>query len=140
MYVVWYYIDEHMNKCSYINIKGVAMNEKCCTHCEDEQVSLIRKHMPDEETLSDLSEFFKIFGDSTRIKIICVLFEGEMCVSGIVDILEMSQSSISHQLRILKTQRIVKAKKVGKQVFYTLDDHHIQKIFEMGLDHVFERR
>lgn len=113
--------------------------KNCCTQCEDEQVDLIKKRMPDEVTLTDLSEFFKIFGDSTRIKIICVLFEGEMCVSGIVDILEMSQSSISHQLRILKTQRIVKAKKVGKQVFYSLDDEHIQQIYEMGLDHIFER-
>ena len=94
------------------------MSNDCCIHCDDEKVKKIRKHMPDEETLSDLSEFFKIFGDSTRIKIICVLFEGEMCVSGIVDILEMSQSSISHQLRILKNQRIVKARKEGKQVFY----------------------
>jgi ArsR family transcriptional regulator len=115
------------------------MSINCCTYCDDDQLAKIRGHMPDEETLTDLSEFFKIFGDSTRIKIICVLFEGEMCVSGIVDILEMSQSSISHQLRILKTQRIVKAKKVGKQVFYTLDDDHIKKIYEMGLDHIFER-
>ncbi len=115
------------------------MSEKCCVHCEDEQVEMIRSHMPDEDTLTDLSEFFKIFGDSTRIKIICVLFDGEMCVSGIVEILEMSQSSISHQLRILKSQRIVRAKKVGKQVFYTLDDNHIKMIYEMGLDHLFER-
>jgi ArsR family transcriptional regulator len=118
---------------------GGKMIKNCCEYCDDEQLSAIRKHMPDEETLTDLSEFFKIFGDSTRIKIICVLFEGEMCVSGIVDILEMSQSSISHQLRILKTQRIVKAKKIGKQVFYSLDDNHIKMIYEMGLDHLFER-
>jgi len=132
-----------MNECSYVvmyeRIKGEFMSNDCCIHCDDEKVKKIRKHMPDEETLSDLSEFFKIFGDSTRIKIICVLFEGEMCVSGIVDILEMSQSSISHQLRILKNQRIVKARKEGKQVFYQLDDNHIKMIYEMGLDHLFER-
>jgi ArsR family transcriptional regulator len=115
------------------------MKDNCCTYCDDEQVTRIKKHMPDEDTLTDLSEFFKIFGDSTRIKIICVLFDGEMCVSGIVEILEMSQSSISHQLRILKSQRIVKARKEGKQVFYTLDDEHIKMIYEMGLDHIFER-
>jgi ArsR family transcriptional regulator len=115
------------------------MSESKCKYCDQEQVNLIKSHMPDEDTLMDLSEFFKVFGDSTRIKIICVLFEGEMCVSGIVDVLEMSQSSISHQLRFLKSQRIVKARKAGKQVFYTLDDDHIKKIYEMGLDHIFER-
>lgn len=112
---------------------------KCCAHCDDQTVKKIRLHMPEEDTLTDLSEFFKIFGDSTRIKIICVLFEGEMCVSGIVEILEMSQSSISHQLRILKAKRIVRARKEGKQVFYSLDDDHIKKIYEMGLEHLFER-
>jgi len=116
------------------------MSERCCDIHEKEEIDKIKESMHDEETLTDLSEFFKMLGDSTRIKIICVLFNGEMCVGGIVDILEMSQSSISHQLRILKAQRIVKCKKIGKQVFYTLDDHHIQKIYEMGLEHVFERR
>lgn len=115
------------------------MDFKCCAHCSDDQIKAIKGHMPDEETLTDLSEFFKIFGDSSRIKIICVLFEGEMCVSGIVELLEMSQSSISHQLRFLKAQRIVKGRKVGKQVFYSLDDDHIKMIYEMGLDHIFER-
>jgi len=115
------------------------MKESKCRFCDEEQVTLIKSHMPDEDTLTDLAEFFKIFGDSTRIKIICVLFEGEMCVSGIVDVLEMSQSSISHQLRILKAQRIVKARKEGKQVFYVLDDNHIKLIYEMGLEHIFER-
>lgn len=116
------------------------MSIECCAHCDDQMVKKIKNNMPDEIMLTDLSEFFKIFGDSTRIKIICVLFEGEMCVSGIVEILEMSQSSISHQLRILKNQRIVRPRKVGKQVFYSLDDEHIKKIYEMGLDHLFERR
>lgn len=116
------------------------MAEKCCDIHEKEDIDIIKEKMLDEDTLTDLSEFFKMLGDSTRIKIICVLFEGEMCVGGIVDILEMSQSSISHQLRILKTHKIVKSKKIGKQVFYTLDDHHIQLIYEMGLEHVFERR
>lgn len=116
------------------------MSVKCCAHCDDQMVKKIRNNMPDEIMLTDLSEFFKIFGDSTRIKIICVLFEGEMCVSGIVEILEMSQSSISHQLRILKNQRIVRPRKEGKQVFYSLDDDHIKLIYEMGLDHLFERK
>ena len=114
--------------------------EKCCDIHEKNEIEKIKESLLNEDALTDLSEFFKMLGDSTRIKIICVLFNGEMCVGGIVEILEMSQSSISHQLRILKDKRIVKAKKVGKQVFYTLDDHHIKKIYEMGLEHVFERR
>lgn len=113
--------------------------EKCCDLHEVEDIKRIKNKMPSEDNLSNLAEFFKMLGDSTRIKIICVLFEGEMCVSAIVDILDMSQSSISHQLRILKTARVVKSRKEGKQVFYTLDDQHVQLIYEMGMEHVFER-
>jgi ArsR family transcriptional regulator len=116
------------------------MTINCCDTHDTEENRKIKESMPNEETLSDLSEFFKMLGDSTRIKIICVLFHGEMCVGSIVELLEMSQSSISHQLRILKTHKIVKARKDGKQVFYTLDDHHIKLIYEMGLEHVFERK
>lgn len=113
--------------------------EKCCDLHEVEDILRIKSKMPSENNLSNLAEFFKILGDSTRIKIICVLFEGEMCVGAIVDILEMSQSAISHQLRILKSSRVVKSRKEGKQVFYTLDDHHVQMIYEMGMEHIFER-
>lgn len=113
--------------------------DKCLAH-ENNTIEEIIKTMPSEEVFTDLSEFFKMLGDSTRIKIICALFTGEMCVGGIVDVLEMTQSAISHQLRILKSARIVKGRKVGKQVFYALDDNHIKLIYEMGLEHVFERR
>jgi ArsR family transcriptional regulator len=115
------------------------MIEICCESHANEEIDDIKSSMPQEDVLSDLSEFFKMLGDSTRIKIICVLFHGEMCVSGIVELLEMSQSSISHQLRILKTNRIVKSHKVGKQVFYALDDNHVKLIYEMGLEHIIER-
>lgn len=113
--------------------------DKCCEIHEKSEIDAIRASLPSEEELFDLSEFFKMLGDSTRIKIICVLFKGEMCVSGIVDLLEMSQSSISHQLRILKSARIVKGRKQGKQVFYSLDDDHIKLIYEMGMEHIIER-
>ncbi|MBN2795900.1 MAG: winged helix-turn-helix transcriptional regulator [Clostridia bacterium] len=111
----------------------------CCETHEKDEVELIRNALPSEDHLFELAEFFKMLGDSTRIKIICVLFHGEMCVGGIVDLLEMNQSAISHQLRILKQARIVKGRKEGKQVFYSLDDHHIKMIYEMGMEHVFER-
>ncbi|MCR6544280.1 metalloregulator ArsR/SmtB family transcription factor [Dehalobacterium formicoaceticum] len=92
--------------------------------------------MPQEEILIDLAELFKIFGDSTRIKIICALFTSEMCVCDIAALLEMNQSAISHQLRILKQARLVKYRREGKVVYYSLDDEHVQRIFDCGLVHL----
>lgn len=111
----------------------------CCETHEKNEVEAIRKAIPSEDQLSELEAFFKMLGDSTRIKIITVLFHGEMCVGGIVDLLEMSQSAVSHQLRILKQAHIVKGRKEGKQVFYALDDNHIKLIYEMGMEHILER-
>jgi ArsR family transcriptional regulator len=113
--------------------------ETCCDLHEVEDIERLRKTLLSEDDLSDLSEFFKMLGDSTRIKIISVLFHGETCVGSIVDVLEMSQSAVSHQLRILKRSRIIKSHKVGKHVYYSLDDHHIKLILEMGMEHIFER-
>jgi ArsR family transcriptional regulator len=110
-----------------------------CDLNANDDIERIKETLPSEEQLTDLSEFFKMLGDSTRVKIICALFQGEACVGCIVDVLEMSQSSISHQLRILKAARIVKARKEGKQVFYSLDDDHIKLIYEMGMEHILER-
>lgn len=92
----------------------------------------------DENKVIDLSELFKIFGDSTRIKIINVLINNELCVSEISDILNISQSAISHQLRILKTSKLVKYRKEGTQIYYSLDDDHVEKIFKMGCEHIDE--
>lgn len=91
-----------------------------------------------EETLYDLAEFFKVFGDTTRIKIISVLLNSSLCVGEISALLHISQSAISHQLRILRQARLVKYKKEGKEVFYSLDDEHIGMIFAIGLEHVLE--
>ncbi len=112
----------------------------CCIGPDDKRINELRDKMPNEEELFDLSEFFKVFGDSTRIKIICALFDGEMCVGTIANLLGMSQSSISHQLRVLKNSRLVKARKEGKQVFYSLDDAHVKDIYYMGLEHIKEER
>ncbi len=111
-----------------------------CTEHDKNTIKAIKKSMQDENVLVDLSDFFKLLGDSTRMKIICVLFLGDICVGGIAESLDMSQSAISHQLRILKSHRIVKSKKKGKQVFYSLDDDHIKMIYELGLEHILERR
>lgn len=128
-----------MNECSYVHtFKGASMhNDKaCCIGSEDKRLEELKGLMPEENQLFELADFFKVFGDSTRIKIICTLFNGEMCVGTIANILEMSQSSISHQLRVLKSSRLVKSRKEGKQVFYSLDDMHVEEIYSMGIEHI----
>ena len=97
-----------------------------------------REGSPTEEMVYDLVELFKVFGDVTRVKIIYALLESEMCVCDIASLLNMTQSAISHQLRVLKKARLVKFRKEGKTVFYSLDDQHIDKIFSFGLDHIKE--
>lgn len=97
-----------------------------------------REGSPTEEMVYDLVELFKVFGDVTRVKIIYALLESEMCVCDIASLLDMTQSAISHQLRVLKKARLVKFRKEGKTVFYSLDDQHIDKIFSFGLDHIKE--
>ena len=94
--------------------------------------------LPAEETLYDLAELFKVFGDTTRIKIICALFESEMCVCDLSCLLNMTQSAISHQLRVLKSARLVKFRREGKVVYYSLDDEHIKHIYDAGLNHISE--
>jgi ArsR family transcriptional regulator, lead/cadmium/zinc/bismuth-responsive transcriptional repressor len=101
-------------------------------------VDRARQKMPAEEKLYDLAEFFKVFGDSTRIKIIWALFEEEMCVCDIAALLNMTQSAISHQLRVLKQARLVKPRRDGKNMYYSLDDEHIEAIFYQGMKHINE--
>lgn len=113
--------------------------ERCdCNVIHDEVVIKVRKKMPAEESLYDLAELFKVFGDTTRIKILWALAEAEMCVCDIAVLLNMTQSAISHQLRVLKQARLVKYRKDGKIVFYSLDDEHIKQIFDQGLTHINE--
>ncbi|WMJ90495.1 ArsR/SmtB family transcription factor [Anaerocolumna sp. MB42-C2] len=114
--------------------------ERCnCNVIHEDIVNKVKEQMPPEENLYDLAELFKVFGDTTRIKILCALFESEMCVCDIAVLLNMTQSAISHQLRALKQARLVKFRKDGKVVFYSLDDNHIQGIFSLGLVHVNEK-
>ena len=115
-------------------------NVECCDfiHAHEEIVEKVRQELPDEDTLYDLSELFRIFGDSTRIRILYVLFEAEMCVCDIAALLGMTQSAISHQLRALKNARLVKSRREGKTVFYALADDHVKTIIDQGLEHVAE--
>ena len=98
----------------------------------------VLKDMPDEESLYDLAELFKVFGDTTRIRILYVLFEAEMCVCDIAQILNMTQSAISHQLRVLKQARLVRNRREGKQIYYSLADDHVRTIIGQGMDHIDE--
>lgn len=95
-------------------------------------------NQPPEEILYELAELFKVFGDSTRIRILYALFENELCVGDIAELLNMSQSSVSHQLRILKDAKLVRFRREGKSIFYALDDEHVYHIIEMGMEHVEE--
>ena len=94
--------------------------------------------LPNDSTLNDLSEFYKVFGDYTRVKILCVLRMGELCVQDIADKLNMTQSAISHQLRVLKTMSLVTGRREGKAVLYSLADDHIAGILDLGLEHILE--
>ncbi|MBE5782762.1 MAG: helix-turn-helix transcriptional regulator [Clostridiales bacterium] len=110
--------------------------EKECIH--EELISTVTAEMPDEELLYDLAELYKVFGDSTRIKILYVLFESELCVCDIAQLLGMTQSAISHQLRVLKQSKLVKFRREGKTVFYSLADEHVRTIIGMGMEHLCE--
>ena len=113
--------------------------ESCsCNIIHKDVVEEVKDKLPQEEILYDLAELFKVFGDSTRIKIICSLFESEMCVCDLSALLNISQSAISHQLRVLKSARLVKFRRAGKVNYYSLDDEHIKQIFDAGLHHITE--
>ena len=113
--------------------------EKCeVTIIHEDIVEEVRKQMPTEDKLVKTAELLKVFGDPTRIKIICALMKAEMCVCDLAALLDVSHSAESHQLKTLKQTRLVKYRRVGKVVYYSLDDDHIGKIFEAGYEHVME--
>lgn len=117
--------DELIEQCEFI-------------HVHEDIVKKVNENMPDDETLYDLADLFRIFADSTRIKILYVLFESEMCVCDIARLLGMTQSAISHQLRALKGSKLVKYRRDGKTVFYSLADDHVRSILGQGMEHVTE--
>ena len=107
-----------------------------CVH--DDLIKIVNEIMPTDDTLYDLSDLYKIFGDSTRIKILYVLFVSEVCVCDIAQLLNMTISAISHQLRVLKQAKLVKSRREGKTVFYSLADDHVKTIIDQGMEHVTE--
>ncbi len=124
---------ENENKAQKIN------DERCdCNIIHEDLIEKVRSVLPNPENLSLLADFFKVFGDPTRIKILSSLAESEMCVCDIAYLLNMTQSAISHQLRVLKQARLVKNRKEGKVVYYSLDDNHVKQIIDQGLVHIGE--
>lgn len=129
----------HMNRCSIDwgeKMHQEEKNEYLCVH--EDTVNRLLEEMPAEEDLYDLAELFKVFGDSTRIKILYALFGAELCVGDLAQLLGMSQTAVSHQLRVLRTNKLVKGRKEGKIVFYSLADDHVRTILGQGMDHVDE--
>ena len=104
----------------------------------EDLLKLVREKLPAEESLMDLAELFKVFGDSTRIRILFVLFEAEVCVCDLAEALSMTQSAISHQLSILKRNKLVKSRREGKSMFYSLADDHVRTIVSQGMEHIEE--
>ncbi len=107
-------------------------------HKHNETVERVLSKMPKDESLYELAELFHIFGDTTRMRILYALFESEMCVCAIAELLEMQQSAISHQLRILKNAKLVSSRREGKTVFYRLADDHVRAIIDQGMEHIEE--
>lgn len=124
--------------CKYV-INWIKMEQaSCCQSTHNDIIAKVKSLMPAEELLFEVAELFKVFGDTTRAKILSALFHSEMCVCDIAKLLNMNQSAVSHQLRVLKQARLVKFRKDGKTVYYSLDDEHIKNIFDQGLEHITE--
>ena len=109
-----------------------------CNEIHEDLLKIVNDAMPEETELYDLAELFKVFGDSTRIRILFVLFEAEVCVCDLAKVLNMTQSAISHQLRILKANKLVNSRREGKSVFYSLADGHVRTIIAQGREHIEE--
>ena len=109
-----------------------------CNEIHEDLLKIVNDTMPEETELYDLAELFKVFGDSTRIRILFVLFEAEVCVCDLAKVLNMTQSAISHQLRMLKANKLVNSRREGKSVFYSLADGHVRTIIAQGREHIEE--
>ena len=112
----------------------------CCEQeiFHEDLIASVERDLPEDEVLYDLAELFKMFADSTRVKILYALFESELCVCDIAKVLNLTQSAVSHQLRILKQAKLVKNRRDGRQIIYSLADEHVRGIIAMGMEHILE--
>lgn len=129
-----------MNNRSYIKIGGFMIIEECEDKIiHNDKISLAKKKMLSDDVIFEVSNLYKVFSDETRLRILNALLNSELCVCDISEVLEMTHSSISHQLKILRDMKLVKKRKAGKSVYYSLIDSHIQKIIEIGVEHINEK-
>lgn len=134
-----------VNKClCFINpivieVKKMIENRCDCQPLNQDLVDQARKNMPDFKETSDLSDFFKVMGDSTRLQLLIALQMGEFCVSDLSYLLNMTRSAVSHQLKALRVAKLIRSRKDGKTVYYALDDDHVRKILEKSLEHIQEK-
>ena len=128
--------ERHEHAVHHVRVK--TQEEFCPGEHQHVDLAAVKEALPSLDTLFQLAELFKMFGDSTRIRIMCALFQKELCVCEIADLLEMGQSAISHQLRLLRGAHLVKVRREGKQSYYSLDDAHVREIYLLGLEHVNE--
>ena len=140
--ILCYYIKDSMQFSEKMisNMNNIDDTVQCCdcNEVHEELLKIVNETMPEETELYDLAELFKVFGDSTRIRILFVLFEAEVCVCDLAKVLNMTQSAISHQLRILKQNKLVNSRREGKSVFYSLADGHVRTIIAQGREHIEE--
>lgn len=135
-----HYMLYHMNKRTYERMMTMAEAEKTpeSAQLDEEALRRLQDDLPNDEVLYDLAELFRVFGDSTRIKILYALFESELCVNDIAQVVGISQSAVSHQLRLLKSSKLVKFRREGKAMFYSLDDDHVRSMIALGMEHTEE--
>lgn len=119
-----------------IKLKTEPIDGECCVH--EDVIEKVAPQLPPDETLYDLAEFFKVFGDTTRIRILYALLESELCVGDLAQLLGLTQTACSHQLRVLKNNKLVRFRREGKVVYYSLSDDHVRSIIETGMEHVEE--
>lgn len=118
--------------------EGYEQQKTDCGAINPDLVEKVKPNMPKINLLFELSDFFKVMGDSTRLRLLWALEEEELCVGDLAVILEMTKSAVSHQLKVLRTAKLVKSRKIGKNVYYSLDDHHVKTVLEKALEHVCE--
>ncbi len=118
-------------------MKELLCEESCLHH---DQIAQSKQNIPDDDTLITLSDLFKVLGDMTRVKILSALLKNELCVCDLSELVGMGQSAVSHQLRVLRASKIVKFRRDGKSIFYSIDDDHVRELFEVALEHINEAR
>lgn len=127
-----------MSTCSYMHMSNVQLPDSCGPHLAEREAAARRRHLINERTVEVIAETFRVLGDPTRIRILNALTDGELCVCDIAALVGITESAVSHQLRLLRGMRLVRPRRAGRQVFYSLDDQHIVELLRLAVTHVQE--